>query len=418
MAEELRQAPSRTSTSPAGTSRPRSTSIATASRRLARPSRGARRARRRARARLGRRAAARCSGPRGETCAGCGTGSPRARGSQVALDARERPMHCHHEKTIVIDDRVAFVGGIDLTSEAGDRFDYLHHPRAPQSAGTTSRPASKGRPSQTSPSTSPALARESPETASGPAVPVGPAGDVELQIVRTVPERIYNAMPNGDFGDPRVLRRARSAAPSGSSTSRTSSSGRPRSPRSSPRRSSHPPTARLPAPRAAAGEAEHAAPTTRAGCSASSSKPTPNAGGSSPRRSLPGPGRAPTRSTSTRRSAIVDDDWLTIGSANLNEHSLFNDTEMNVVTHDRLSRARRGSGSGRSISSWGRPNRRRPDRGDRDASGSRSAESSSKRRNDGLPAEPPPRLPTPRLETNEPAPWPRFRPSRRRVAAP
>jgi phosphatidylserine/phosphatidylglycerophosphate/cardiolipin synthase-like enzyme len=32
--------------------------------------------------------------------------------------------------------------------------------------------------------------------------------------------------------------------------------------------------------------------------------------------------------------AIVDDSWLTIGSANLNEHSLFNDTEMNIVTHD------------------------------------------------------------------------------------
>jgi phosphatidylserine/phosphatidylglycerophosphate/cardiolipin synthase-like enzyme len=32
--------------------------------------------------------------------------------------------------------------------------------------------------------------------------------------------------------------------------------------------------------------------------------------------------------------AVVDDEWLTLGSANLNEHSLFNDTEMNVVTHD------------------------------------------------------------------------------------
>ena len=30
--------------------------------------------------------------------------------------------------------------------------------------------------------------------------------------------------------------------------------------------------------------------------------------------------------------AIVDDMWLTVGSANLNEHSLFNDTELNVVT--------------------------------------------------------------------------------------
>jgi phosphatidylserine/phosphatidylglycerophosphate/cardiolipin synthase-like enzyme len=31
---------------------------------------------------------------------------------------------------------------------------------------------------------------------------------------------------------------------------------------------------------------------------------------------------------------IVDDRWLTIGSANLNEHSLFNDTEVNIVVRD------------------------------------------------------------------------------------
>jgi phosphatidylserine/phosphatidylglycerophosphate/cardiolipin synthase-like enzyme len=31
---------------------------------------------------------------------------------------------------------------------------------------------------------------------------------------------------------------------------------------------------------------------------------------------------------------IVDDRWLTLGSANLNEHSLFNDTEVNVVVND------------------------------------------------------------------------------------
>ncbi|HZC30479.1 MAG TPA: phospholipase D-like domain-containing protein, partial [Gaiellaceae bacterium] len=31
---------------------------------------------------------------------------------------------------------------------------------------------------------------------------------------------------------------------------------------------------------------------------------------------------------------IVDDRWLTVGSANLNEHSLFNDTEVNVVVRD------------------------------------------------------------------------------------
>jgi phosphatidylserine/phosphatidylglycerophosphate/cardiolipin synthase-like enzyme len=39
---------------------------------------------------------------------------------------------------------------------------------------------------------------------------------------------------------------------------------------------------------------------------------------------------------------IVDDRWLTIGSANLNAHSLFNDTEMNVCTdHPALVRGTR-----------------------------------------------------------------------------
>ncbi|HEV7978351.1 phospholipase D family protein [Amycolatopsis sp.] len=31
---------------------------------------------------------------------------------------------------------------------------------------------------------------------------------------------------------------------------------------------------------------------------------------------------------------IVDDEWMTVGSANLNEHSLFNDSEANLVTDD------------------------------------------------------------------------------------
>ena len=36
----------------------------------------------------------------------------------------------------------------------------------------------------------------------------------------------------------------------------------------------------------------------------------------------------------SRQVGIVDDAWLTIGSANLNEHSFFNDTEVNLVTCD------------------------------------------------------------------------------------
>src|SRR5260370_37818289 len=52
---------------------------------------------------------------------------------QCALDARERPLHCHHEKTIVIDDRIAFVGGIDLTNFKADRWGTQDHP--PRGAG-------------------------------------------------------------------------------------------------------------------------------------------------------------------------------------------------------------------------------------------------------------------------------------------
>jgi len=38
--------------------------------------------------------------------------------------------------------------------------------------------------------------------------------------------------------------------------------------------------------------------------------------------------------TQTTKIAVIADRWLTVGSANLNEHSLFNDTEVNVFTHD------------------------------------------------------------------------------------
>jgi phosphatidylserine/phosphatidylglycerophosphate/cardiolipin synthase-like enzyme len=51
------------------------------------------------------------------------------RGTRIRCEAdpREHPLHCHHEKTIVIDGEVAFVGGIDLTDDGGDRFDSSAH---------------------------------------------------------------------------------------------------------------------------------------------------------------------------------------------------------------------------------------------------------------------------------------------------
>src|SRR5712692_5633984 len=119
---------------------------------------------------------------------------------ECALDAKERPLHCHHEKTIVIDDRVAFVGGIDLTSESGDLYDTNHHhPRA--NVGWHDACARIEGPAVSDVAehfrmrwhdvTGEALAEVRPSAA---------AGDLDVQIVRTVPEHLYTATPRGDFG--------------------------------------------------------------------------------------------------------------------------------------------------------------------------------------------------------------------------
>ena len=42
-------------------------------------------------------------------------------GVRCVLDAREYPQDCHHEKILVVDDEVAFVGGLDLTDLISDR---------------------------------------------------------------------------------------------------------------------------------------------------------------------------------------------------------------------------------------------------------------------------------------------------------
>ena len=120
---------------------------------------------------------------------------------QVALDSHERPLHCHHEKTIVIDDRVAFVGGIDLTTESGDRYDANHHPpRA--TVELVSTPAPDQRPSRSlpPPNISTCAGIEVTGEQLADVTPSASAGEIEVQIVRTVPERIYRATRNGDFG--------------------------------------------------------------------------------------------------------------------------------------------------------------------------------------------------------------------------
>jgi phosphatidylserine/phosphatidylglycerophosphate/cardiolipin synthase-like enzyme len=256
------------------------------------------------------------------------------RGTRIrcALDARERPMHCHHEKLVIVDGEVAFVGGIDMTSLAGDRFDWAPHEvrgglgwhdvstrlRGPAVTDVAEHFAARWN----------AITGEEALSAS----PQPEAGSTTLQIVRTVPERVYDFLPQGDF---RVLEAYMRAL------------------RSAQRfiylenqflwspEIAHVLVDKLRNPPADDFRLVVVLPA------------RPNDGADDTRGQLgvladadDGNERFLAATLHTRTAdltgpmyvhakvGIVDDRWLTVGSANLNEHSLFNDSEMNVVTCD------------------------------------------------------------------------------------
>ena len=123
----------------------------------------------------------------------------RAGPIRCELDTRERPLHCHHEKTIVIDGELAFVGGIDLTALAGDRRDSSLHPsrvgvgwhdvaslvRGPVVADVAAQ----------------FVLRWNAVTGEQLSPPTEPkeAGTSRVQFIRTVPENCYPALPRGSF---------------------------------------------------------------------------------------------------------------------------------------------------------------------------------------------------------------------------
>lgn len=260
------------------------------------------------------------------------------RGTQISmsLDARERPFHCHHEKLVIVDDETAFVGGIDLTALGGNRLDSDDHPRrtglgwhdtavrleGPIVADVAQHFAMRWR----------ATADEDlPE-------PVSPAevdGGLEAQLVRTVPERLYDPCRHGEWSILESYLRALRAAERfiylesqflWSPEVCFVLAEKLRRPPSEDFRV----IVVLPArpnngtddSRGQVGLLIHA---------------DKEAGEDTPRFLActlyqPGPGGNPVYVHS--KAAVIDDTWVTIGSANLNEHSLFNDTEANVVVRD------------------------------------------------------------------------------------
>src|SRR4051812_8195999 len=264
----------------------------------------------------------------------------RDTGVRVALDARERLLHCHHEKLVVVDDEVAFVGGVDLTDLGGDRWDTPAHPARGRlgwhDAGTRLR--------------GPIVADVAEHldlrwtAVTGERLPPVPvperAGELTAQLLRTIPENVYDALPKGAFGVlegyMRALRSARELVYLESQFFWLTEivdllSDKLRDPPSDRFRV----VVLLPS--------------------------KPNNGEDDTRGMLAhladadrGRGRfvattidAMTGSTVDdlyvhAKIGIVDDRWLTIGSANLNAHSFFNDTEVNVqLCDEELSRATR-----------------------------------------------------------------------------
>ena len=251
---------------------------------------------------------------------------------QCALDSHERPLHCHHEKTMVIDDRVAFVGGIDLTSEAGDRYDTNNHP-ARANVGWHDACAKIAGPAVGDVAEHFRMRWQEVTGQMLPAVaPIGDAGVLELQVARTVPEGIYRSIPRGEFRILESYLRALGAA----------------------RRLIYLENQFLWSPEIAAVLRDKLANPPSPEFRLLLVLPAkPNTGGDDTRGVLAelieadaDAGRILACALYARlgvhtdpiyvhaKIGIVDDAWLTLGSANLNEHSLFNDTEMNLVTHD------------------------------------------------------------------------------------
>ncbi len=251
---------------------------------------------------------------------------------RCSVDSQVGFTHSHHEKTIVVDDRVAFVGGIDLTLDGGDPFDSSEHPARGRAGWHDAAVRVRG----------PAVAdvaehfRMRWRAAEGEELPPteasGPVGDTEAQVVRTIPERVYDELPRGDFS---VLETYVAALRSAERLIYLENQflWSPEIVAVLAAKLEDPPSddfrlvVMLPA-------RAHDGADVSCGQVAALIDADAGNGRFFASTLYARAGKLHDLVYVHSKIGIVDDRWLTIGSANLNERSLLNDTEMNVVTLD------------------------------------------------------------------------------------
>jgi phosphatidylserine/phosphatidylglycerophosphate/cardiolipin synthase-like enzyme len=120
------------------------------------------------------------------------------------LDDTAHVTHCHHQKAVVIDGRVAYVGGMDLTTLQGDRWDTTNHPLR---AGPNWHDVQLRLEGEIVADVE-ANFRQRWAAVAGSGETVwphcdpdpDPGWDMPAQIVRTIPRRIYSFAPDGEYG--------------------------------------------------------------------------------------------------------------------------------------------------------------------------------------------------------------------------
>jgi phosphatidylserine/phosphatidylglycerophosphate/cardiolipin synthase-like enzyme len=249
---------------------------------------------------------------------------------EMELDAKERPMHCHHEKLVIVDDRVAYVGGLDLTSLAGNRLDHSAHDTR---IGIGWHDVCLRIEGPTAADVAEHFRLRWPHALDAPPLVEGGQG-VDVQLVRTVPERLYDGLLDGEFTIlESYLRALRSAERFVYLESQFLWA--PEIVRVLAAKLREPPTDEFRVVVLLPAKPNNGQDDTRGqiGVLIDADRD----GGGADRFlacTLFQRGEHASPVYVHAKVGIVDDEWLTVGSANLNGHSFFNDTEVNAVVRD------------------------------------------------------------------------------------